>query len=59
MFIAIEKVIEDQRVDAFGLCVDSHSRIEVRWTALDNHHQRVGVGSLRAGEERQQACTEE
>ena len=52
MIIAIQEVIEDQRVDAFGVRVDPDPGIEIRGTALNNHHQHVGVGSLGAGKKR-------
>jgi hypothetical protein len=59
MLIAIEEVIEHQRVDALGPCVDPNSGIKIGGAALNNHDQRVGIGSWRAGEERQHACAEE
>ena len=59
MLIASEQRVEEKLVNALRLRVDPNSRIEIRRTALNNHDQRVGIGSLGAGEERQQACTEE
>jgi hypothetical protein len=41
------------------LAIDADARIEIRGAALDDHHQRVGIGSLRAGEKRQQASAPE
>ena len=46
MLIAIKEIIEHQRVDALGPPVDPNSRIKIGGAALDNHHQRVRVGSL-------------
>jgi hypothetical protein len=53
MLIAIEKVIEDECVDAFGISVDPDAGIKICGAALNNHHQRVGVGRLGAGKKRQ------
>ena len=42
--IAVEKIVEDERVDALGLGVETYARIEVGGAALDDHDESVGVG---------------
>src|ERR1700691_5752140 len=46
--ITAHQRIEEQFVYALRLCVDTHARIEIRGAALNDHHQRVGIGLLRA-----------
>jgi hypothetical protein len=58
MLIAIKEIIEHQRVDALGPRVDPNSGIKIGGAALDDHDERVGIGSLGTGEQRQQACAE-
>ena len=48
---AREQIIEDQIVDALRLRIDSDSRVEIRGARFDHHHQRVGIGLVRAGEQ--------
>jgi hypothetical protein len=53
VIIAGEQIIEEQVVNAFGLRIQSHARIEIRGTALNNHHQGFRVrfaGTREAGE---------
>ena len=38
-------------IDALGLSVNPHARIEIRWATLDQHDQRVRVGRTRTGNE--------
>jgi len=53
MFITIQQIVKDECVDALRLRVDADSGIEICRTALDDHHERVGIWSLGAGEERE------
>ncbi len=53
VLIAAEKRIEDQHINALGLRVQPHARIEIRWAALDDHDQGVGVGAARATSQKQ------
>lgn len=53
MLIAIEQIVENERVDALGIRVNPHARIEICRATLNDHHNRVGVGRLRAGEKGQ------
>src|SRR5207248_6209108 len=57
VLIAADERIEQQRVNALRLRVDSDSGVEIRGAALDDHHQRMGIGGLRAAHsEYQPAC---
>ena len=51
VLVAIKEIVEDQRIDALGLAVESNPRIEVGRTALDDHDESVGVGRPRAREQ--------
>ncbi len=46
-----EQVVEDEIIDAFRLRVQADAGIEVGGTALDDHHQGVGIGFAGAGDE--------
>jgi len=50
VFVAREQRVEHEVVDAFGLGINAHARIEIGGAALDDHGQRVGIGGLGAGE---------
>ena len=54
MVVARQQRVEEKFVNALGLPVDAHSRVQIRGAALNNHDQRVGVGRLRAGEKREE-----
>ena len=41
---ARQKIVEDQIVDSFRLCIDPDTRVEIRWARFDQHDQRVRVG---------------
>jgi hypothetical protein len=51
MLGAREQRVEDEFIDALGLSVNPHARIEIRWATLDQHDQRVRVGRTRTGNE--------
>src|ERR1700746_3891590 len=52
VFIAIQQIVEQEIVDTLRGGVDAHAWIQIRRAALDDHHQRVGVGLGGAGEKR-------
>jgi hypothetical protein len=47
VFVASEQIVEYQVTDAFGLRVESDTRIEVARAALDDHDQSIRVGARR------------
>ena len=56
MFITSEQIVEEQVVNAFGLRIQSHARIEVRGAALNDHDQGFGVrfaGAREAGKKQE------
>ena len=54
VFVAAHQRIEQKVVDALGLRIDANPRVEIRRTALDDHHQRVRIGLAGAGDGQQQ-----
>src|SRR5277367_2131254 len=52
VLVAREQGIKNQLVNAGRLCVQPDSRIEIRGTAFNHHHQRVGIGRLGGGKHR-------
>ena len=46
--------VEQQLADALRLRIYTHARIKIGGAALDDHHQRVGIGLARAAEEEEQ-----
>jgi len=50
MLIALQQVVEDQSVNPRRLRVQPDARIEIGWTALNDHHQCFRIGGLGAGE---------
>ena len=53
VLVTRQQRVEEEFVDALRLPVDSDARVEIGRAAFDDHHQRVGIGRWRAGEERQ------
>jgi hypothetical protein len=54
VIVASEQIVEEQVINALGLRINAHARIEIRGTALNNHDQGFGVrfaGAREAGEE--------
>jgi hypothetical protein len=54
VLIASKQRIKEKLADALRLRVETHSRVEIRGAALDDHDQRLGIGGVRTGEKRQQ-----
>src|SRR5690348_15568002 len=49
MLVAVNQRVEKEFVNALRVRVDTDSRVEVGWAALDDHHQRlVGWFLMRA-----------
>jgi hypothetical protein len=51
VFVSVDQRVKDQFVQAFGLRIGSNSRIEIRRTVLDQHHDRVRIGAAGTGRE--------
>src|SRR5438445_448622 len=56
MLIAPHQRIVEQLPDAFRLIVGADSRIQIRWAALNDHHQRVARWLAMAGSEKKDAA---
>ena len=54
VLVAREQRVEQQFADALRLRVESNAGIEIGGTAFDDHDQRVGVGRLGTGDEREE-----
>ncbi len=48
-----EQVIENQGVNALGLGIHPHARVQIGGAALDDHHQRIRICRMCAGKKRQ------
>ncbi len=59
VLVAADERIEEQFVNALRLRVNPDTRIEIGGAALDDHHQRVGVGLMRAAGENKQRRTQQ
>src|SRR5208337_929283 len=59
VLVARQQRVEKELANALRLRINPHPRIEIRWAAFNDHDQRVGLGSLRAGEERQHPSANE
>src|SRR5271165_2239191 len=59
MIVTGQQRVEEEFVDALRLRINPYAGVEIRRTAFNNHHQRVGVGSLRAGEQGEQCGGEQ
>ena len=56
VLVAVDQAVEEQGVDALGLRVGAHARIEIRRARLDDHHQRGGRGLFGAAGREQGCC---
>src|SRR5207245_10361459 len=54
VLVAGKQIIKEEVVDALGIRIQSHPRIEVRRAALDDHHQCCGIRLAAAGKKRKQ-----
>jgi len=43
VLVAGKQIVKEKAVDALGIRIQSHPRIEVRRATLDDHHQGVGI----------------
>ncbi len=50
---ARQQIVEDQVINPFRLRVDSHPRVKIRGTRLNNHDQRIGIRLCRTGQRRE------
>src|SRR5215469_10713394 len=53
VLVTSQEIVEDQLIDALGLAIESHARIEVCGAGFDDHDQGVGIRATGAGEQRQ------
>ena len=58
VIVAADQRVEEKLVDSLRLRIDADTGVEVGWAALDDHHQRVGIGFARAAEQGAEGVTE-